>query len=203
MAGALLSTPDVPAGTPLLGIDIGGTGLKVGIVLTGSDPVLLGSQVLSGHPVEEPARVVDRLTGAAHALLRAHGISPGDVFSVGVGCAGLIDTANGVLRMCPNLPAWRDVPLRRGIEEKIGRPVRLVNDAEAFLQSEWQFGAARGTSNAVFLTIGTGVGGGLVLGGRAFRGTTGLGAEIGHMSVDLDGPPLPLREPGLPGDVRR
>jgi glucokinase len=88
------------------------------------------------------------------------------------------------------------VPLRDELAARVGAPVRLINDAAAFLAAEWLAGAARGVDDALFLTLGTGVGGGLILGGRPYRGPTGLGAEIGHMSIDLDGPECPCGNRG-------
>lgn len=171
------------------GIDIGGTGLKVGLLEFTAQPRLVAVDVLEGHAREAPAEALDRLVGAAYALLEGQGIDPARLEVVGVGCAGLVDVPNGILRTSPNLPTWHDVPVRAELGKRLSRTVRLVNDAQAFLAAEWRHGAAQGAANAIFLTLGTGVGGGLVLNGKPYRGASGLGAEIGHLSVDLDGPP--------------
>jgi glucokinase len=133
---------------------------------------------------------------AARTLLESRGLVLEDLAGIGVGCAGLIDTGAGVLKTSPNLPAWRDVPVRALLEARFSRPVHLANDAAAFLHAEWQYGAARAAANALFVTVGTGVGGGLVLDGRVFRGPTGLGGEIGHVSIDVDGPECPCGNRG-------
>jgi glucokinase len=171
-----------------IGIDIGGTGLKLGLVTTGQPPAVTGVQVLAGHGDEAPAVVLDQVAAAVRGLLDDEGVDVNELAGVGIGCAGLVDSGRGVLRTSPNLPAWRDVPLVHELERRLGTRALLVNDAQAFLAAEWLAGAARGARDALFLTLGTGVGGGLVLDGRPYRGATGLGAEIGHMSVDLDGP---------------
>jgi glucokinase len=171
-----------------IGIDIGGTGLKLGLVATGEPPSVTGVQVLAGHGDEPPAVVLDQVAATVRGLLDDEGVSLGELAGVGIGCAGLVDSCRGVLRTSPNLPAWRDVPLVAELEQRLGVRALLVNDAQAFLAAEWLAGAARGFDDALILTLGTGVGGGLILGGRPYRGAGGLGAEIGHMSLDLDGP---------------
>lgn len=152
--------------------------------------------VLHGHSTEAPALVVERMGMAIRALVHARGLEPAALVGVGIGCAGLVDAAAGVLHTSPNLPAWLDVPLRDGLSGTIGRPVTLINDAQAFLEAEWRAGAARGARHALFVTLGTGVGGGLVIDGRPYRGAGGLGGEIGHMTIDHDGPPCPCGNRG-------
>jgi glucokinase len=152
--------------------------------------------VLSDHASGDPGRVLDEVADALRGLLRDEGLSEDDLVAVGVGSAGLVDAASGVLRTSPNLPGWRDVPVRAELAARLRPPVRLINDAAAFLAAEWLAGAATGVDHALFVTLGTGVGGGLILDGRPYRGPTGLGGEIGHMSIDLDGPSCPCGNRG-------
>lgn len=180
---------DRAARRPAVGIDIGGTGLKLGLVTPGDPPVVSAVQVLAGHGHEAPDAVLDQVAAAIRGILDEEGVRLDELAGIGIGCAGLVDAARGILRTSPNLPAWRDVPLAPELTRRLGVRARLANDAQAFLAAEWLAGAARGVDDALLLTLGTGVGGGLILGGRSYRGPTGLGAEIGHMSVDFDGPP--------------
>jgi len=108
--------------------------------------------------------------------------------AIGLGIPCTIDQERGVAVMAVNLELG-DVPIRDLVRERLGLPVALDNDANAAILAEHRFGAARGARNAVMLTIGTGIGGGLVLGGEVYRGSTGAAAELGHVVIDADGPP--------------
>jgi glucokinase len=110
--------------------------------------------------------------------------------AVGLGVPATIDHARGVALFATNLPI-ADLPLRDLIAERVGLPVFLDNDANVAALAEHQFGAGRGKPTMVMLTIGTGIGGGLILGGQIFRGATGAGAELGHVVIQADGPPCP------------
>lgn len=193
---AVSRQPDPAPRAPVIGIDIGGSGLKIGLVDLSGEPKILAHDRLRGHPTENPERVMDAVAVSVRKLFTRTGISPEEVQAAGVGCAGLIDLETGSLVTSPNLPAWRDVALRAGLSRRLNVPVTLINDAEAFLTAEWKAGAARGARHAVFLAIGTGVGGGLVLNGAPYRGATGLAGEAGHMSMNLDGDPCPCGNRG-------
>lgn len=108
--------------------------------------------------------------------------------AIGLGIPCTIDRRRGVCVSAANLPL-RDVPVRRIVAERFGLPVALDNDANAAVLAEHRTGVAQGASNVVMLTIGTGIGGGLIIGGNLFRGSSGAGAELGHIVVDIDGPP--------------
>ena len=111
-----------------------------------------------------------------------------DVAAVGIGCGGPLDSAAGVLIAPLHLPGWTDVADRRSsASAEFGLPAVLDNDATAAAAGEHRFGAGRGTSNMVYLTVSTGVGGGVILDGRVFRGRTGNGGELGHVTVDWRG----------------
>jgi glucokinase len=110
-----------------------------------------------------------------------------DVAAVGVGAAGMVDSRDGVLRYAPNLP-WRDLPLADRISTATGLPCVVDNDANAAAWGEYRFGAGRGSADMLLVTVGTGIGGGIVAGGRLFRGAHGFAAEIGHVIVEPGGP---------------
>jgi glucokinase len=113
--------------------------------------------------------------------------SRADVAAVGIGCGGPLDSSTGVLIAPLHLPGWTDVPIVELASSELGLPAVLDNDATAAAAGEHRFGAGRGTRNMVYLTVSTGVGGGVVLDGRVFRGSTGNGGELGHVTVDWNG----------------
>jgi glucokinase len=111
-----------------------------------------------------------------------------EVIVVGVGAAGLVEAGTGVLRYAPNLP-WRDVPLGERVSKATGLPCLVDNDASVAAWAEYRFGAGQGSSDMLLVTVGTGIGGGIVTGGRVFHGAHGFAAEIGHIIVEPGGPP--------------
>jgi glucokinase len=181
-----------------MGVDIGGTFVKVALV--GPGPAILERARLSMDPAEPAEVVLERLSETLSGLaLLAEG---GPALPVGVGCAGLIDAQSGIVRTSPNLPLWQDVPVVGTLSARLARPgagrgadrgrgaarVLLDNDANVFSFAEGFYGAARESANAVFVTLGTGVGGGLKLDGRLYTGSCGFAGEIGHTTTDPDGP---------------
>ncbi len=172
-----------------VGIDIGGTEIKIGRV-SERGAVLARAQIAA--PIEVPgAEAVDRIAAAAAPLLAGAG-----PVRVGVGCAGLIDSRRGVVHTSPNLPLWRDLELGRLLTARLGTPAAVTNDANAFALAEARLGAGRGQRIVVALTLGTGVGGAIVIEGRLFAGTHGFAGELGHMSIDRDGPRCPCGNRG-------
>ncbi|UCF79652.1 MAG: ROK family protein [Candidatus Eiseniibacteriota bacterium] len=166
-----------------IGVDIGGTTSKTALV--GRGPSVLERKQLPMDPGEEPAAVVRKLAAVLRRLQTAAG---SDALPVGIGCAGLVDMESGVVRTSPNLPAWKNVPRATMLAQELGVVVVLDNDANVFSIAEGLYGAAKDSQDAVFLTLGTGVGGGLKLGGRMYTGSCGFAGEIGHLTIDVDGP---------------
>lgn len=166
-----------------IGIDVGGTGIKGAAV--GEDGTL-------SHRSERvtPAQDVDAISGAIADLIReiasAAEREGQQVDAVGVACAGFIDSAGGTVLFAPNL-AWRDAPLKARLEASVGRPIFLENDANAAAWGEFRFGGARAADDMLLVTIGTGVGGGIVSDGELLRGSEGVAAEIGHLRVMPEG----------------
>ena len=107
---------------------------------------------------------------------------------IGISCGGPLDSKKGMIYSPPNLPGWDKCLLQRYLQMKFGVETALQNDANACALAEWLMGAGRGTSNMVFLTFGTGMGGGLILNGRLYSGTNDLGGEVGHIRLAKDGP---------------
>ena len=167
----------------IAGVDIGGTNVRVGLVpFEGGAPVVVRQErtIPERGPAHLVARVVDLLRSATGEVER------GTVEGVGVGCPGPLDRRAGVVLETPNL-GWRNVPLRDLIAEATGLPVALDNDANCAAYGEWWQGAGRGADRLVGLTLGTGIGGGIVLGGEIYHGASDVAGEIGHMSVDYKG----------------
>jgi glucokinase len=164
----------------VIGIDAGGTKLLGGVV---------DEQLVVHHRVHRTWRGGDRqetLDIMVDAVEEVRAAAR-DVEAVGFGIPALVEVATGVSRWSTHLPL-EDVPFRDLMSERLGLPVYVDNDANVALLAEHRHGAARGVDHAALVALGTGIGGGLLLGGRLYRGATGLGAELGHMVVDLDGP---------------
>jgi glucokinase len=157
-----------------IGVDVGGTKVWAGVV--DAQGTLL-ADARRPTPSQEPAKVIETIADLVEELRIDHTVE-----AVGIGAAGFVDSARSRVRFAPNL-AWRDEPLRDEAIERIGLPVVVENDANAMAWAEHRFGAGRGEDNLVCLTIGTGIGGGLVFDGRLLRGAFGIGAEIGHMCL--------------------
>lgn len=163
-----------------IGVDLGGTKMLMG-VLDGDSKVLWESNERStGQDEEELVELLVREVGEAREARPAVG-------TIGLGIPATIDRDKGLAVSAVNLPI-ENLPVRDLITKRTGLPVFLDNDANVAALAEHLFGAAKGSRNAVMLTIGTGIGGGLILGGEVYRGATGAGAELGHTVIDFDGP---------------
>jgi glucokinase len=171
----------------VLGIDIGGTNLVVGSVAENGS-ALLAPDSEPTHAEAGATDVLDRLVAlAGRAIERTRQEAPGaEILGVGVGAPGPLDTRRGVVLLTPNL-GWVDMPLRQIVHDRLGLPVTLDNDANCAVLGEWWVGAARGSRHAIGITIGTGIGGGLILDGRLYHGASDVAGEIGHTTIDTEG----------------
>ena len=167
----------------LLGVDIGGT--KIAVCLGTRDGEIL-DKIRFDTPEGWPAAVA--AVGDALKTLAGRSGGFGTVGGVGISCGGPLDAQGGRILSPPNLPGWDDVPVTALLKERTGLPVFLENDANACALAEWYWGAGRGVDDLVFLTFGTGLGAGLILGGRLHRGVTGLAGEVGHIRLAESGP---------------
>ena len=168
-----------------LGIDIGGT--KVALALGDEEGRVVARYQRPTEPSGDAQADVARLVDDARRLLAESGVGPGELSCAGVSAPSPIDAERGLILSPPNLPGWRDVPVARPLAEALGVPVHLENDANAAALAEWRFGAARGARHAVYLTMSTGIGAGLILDGRLYRGHADAAGEIGHAPVEWDG----------------
>ncbi len=168
-----------------IGIDIGGTWIKIGLV---RKTRLLVQRALPTSPFSTPEALQEGLKEAIQPLLRS---VKGSVSGVGVGVPGLVQYPGGIVRSCANLPGWKEVPLKVLLQRRFRLPVRVDNDVNLMTLAEWKVGAGRGVENLVCITLGTGVGGGLVVEGRLIRGWKGSAGEIGHLPLGEKGPGCP------------
>ena len=172
--------------THSIGIDFGGTSIKSGLVRG-------GEIVRRGEPIDTqrcggPDAIIDALARLIGDLCDGQS----GVGAVGLGLPGLVDSVNGVIHELTNVAGWSEVPLRQILRERTGLPVTIENDAKAMAYGEFKYGAAKGARHIVCVTLGTGVGGALILDGRLYRGAQLGAGEIGHMSIDFCGKPGPF-----------
>ena len=177
----------------LLGIDLGGS--KLAIAIADADDADNPDGGLIAHKTR-PSRIsgdpeADILAIAADAadLISRSGLAASDFDAAGLSVPGPIDHVRGAILAPPNLAGWEDVPLRDRMSELLGVPVRLENDANAAALAEWRYGAGRGAHSLVYLTMSTGVGAGLILDDRLYRGHRGRASEFGHVCVEWEGEP--------------
>jgi glucokinase len=171
-----------PTSEWILGLDIGGT--TTSAVAGQASGQIFDRRTCPSHAERGFAAMWEMMTAAADELVNEHGRPS----AVGVSIGGPVSTEQGIVHSPPNLPGWDDVPLKDRLRGHFGVPVYVEHDARAGAVAEWLFGAARGCRNVVFLTFGTGLGAGLILDGRLYRGTNGLAGEVGHWRMSRRGP---------------
>jgi glucokinase len=173
----------------LLGVDLGGTNIVVG-AMPADGSAMLAVRSEPTHAADGADGVTARIIGLCNAVMadvkRGHGV-PREAFGgVGIGAPGPLDRQTGIVLLTPNL-GWTNYPLRARISDALGMPAALDNDANCATLGEWWIGAARGAKHAIGLTIGTGIGGGLILNGALYHGASGIAGELGHASIDANG----------------
>ena len=166
-----------------IGVDVGGTKVAAGLV---DEAGKILARTRQPTPSSSPADVEDVIASCVAELLAGDDVDPAWVEAVGVGAAGFISADRSTVLVAPNL-SWRAEPLRAGVSARVGLPVVVENDANAAAWAECRFGAGHGETHLVVVTVGTGIGGGIVLDGELYRGRYGIGAEFGHMRVSDSG----------------
>jgi len=198
-AGRLRNASATPLATPMvnatdkfiIGVDLGGTNIVVGAMSANgsrqyamhSTPTPPRSEGSSGRVVE---RMIEMLEATIAETLAETGAKRSDILGVGIGAPGPLDRKNGIVVIAPNL-GWHNLPLRDLISDAVQLPCTLDNDANCATYGEWWIGAARGARNVVGITIGTGIGGGLIFNGQLYHGSSDVAGEIGHMTIDQTG----------------
>ncbi len=168
-----------------VGMDLGGTSIKMGLVSPEGE--LLARKEIP-TPTGPARHAVTLMGQLVLELIHSSGLRPERIGSVGVGTPGILDSKKGLVRTASNLVGWVDVPLGDWLAVDLGRQVRVLNDAHAAAMGEIRFGQARGVDDLVLLTLGTGVGGAVVVGGRVVSGHRGLAGELGHMRIEMSQP---------------
>jgi len=172
-------------GLPVLAIDLGGTKIRTAIISNEGRIIAKDySLTLADEGVEA---VTGRIFSAIDHLLSLRNIDSSQLHSISIAAAGAIDLRNGLVTSSPHLPGWHDVPLRDIVKSKCRVDTFLINDASAAALGEHEFGAGRGVNSLVLLTVGTGIGGGIIINGKLYSGASGSAGEIGHMTIDVNG----------------
>ena len=180
-----------------VGIDLGGTNIKVGcfdseIKLISKTSTPTNARLGPEAVIDRIARLIEELLGPplrgdANLSTDRRPVEMRDVAAVGMGCPGPAKYSAGLIESATNLPKFKNVPIRRMLSEKLGKPVVLENDANAACWGEYVIGAGRGVDDMVFFTLGTGIGGGIINGGKLVHGCSGNAAELGHTIIYPDG----------------
>jgi len=172
----------------VVGLDIGGSQCAVVLADFGARVVFRDRIEFDTAPGNGPAYAQGLLFESIDRILASNSLAARDVDSFGVSCGGPLDASRGVILNPPNLPGWIDVPIASMLERRYGRPAFLQNDAKACALAEWKFGAGIGTTDMLFLTMGTGFGCGIICDGRLVMGVRGMAGEVGHIRLADDGP---------------
>jgi glucokinase len=170
----------------ILGIDLGGTNLK--IALLNRHFKIQDKQVLSTRNFHKKEELIQAIVSAVEEMLNRNSLSKKEILGLGVGLPGPIDTEKGLVHFFPNIPGWKEVSLAKILQVKLKLPVFIDNDANLMALAEFTQGAGRGFHNVVCLTLGTGVGAGIIIEGKLYRGSNFAAGELGHIPLNEEGP---------------
>ncbi|MFA4993363.1 MAG: ROK family protein [Candidatus Omnitrophota bacterium] len=170
----------------IIAIDLGGTNLKCAL-LDGSLKIKTKSS-FSTKSFKNKKELIGGIAGAINSFISELKLSKDSILGVGIGLPGPVDTFKGIVHFLPNIPGWKDVCLKEVLERETNLPVIIDNDVKLMALSEYRAGSAKGYSNVLCLTLGTGVGGGLIIGNSLYRGKDNAAGEIGHIPLNEDGP---------------
>ncbi|MDP2928565.1 MAG: ROK family protein [Candidatus Omnitrophota bacterium] len=170
----------------LIGVDIGGTNIKLALV--DKRARLTGKRTFSTTSLKGKSALIDGIIGEIRDLIVSQNLKKKDIIGVGIGAPGAVDIRTGTVHYLINIPDWREVPLGDILKKKLGLPVFVDNDVNVMALGEAYFGAGLGARNMLCITLGTGVGGGLILEGRLYRGSSYAAGEFGHVPINIDGP---------------
>lgn len=165
----------------IVGVDLGGS--KINVILADPRGDIKAQDTTDTGAHEGPEAVIKRIIESIKQV-----VSGADIRGIGIGAAGGCEASTGIITFSPNLPGWHNIPLRDIIQREFGLPTYLENDATLAALGEHYFGAGVGIDNLIYVTIGTGIGGGIIIGGQLYRGASGTAGEIGHMTIDVNGP---------------
>jgi len=170
----------------ILGVDLGGSKILAAVVKPRGE--MLSSDESTTPATESHEVVIQSIIDSVHSALKHASCTISEISAIGIGAPGISNPEAGILFTSPNLPGWRNVLLRDIIQNKLDKKAFLINDANAAALGELYFGAARGTHNFIYITLSTGIGGGIVINGKIYTGAIGTAGEVGHMTIDDNGP---------------
>lgn len=172
-----------------IGIDLGGTKIAAALLNSSAETVIL-TRTIPTQAHEGPDAVLQRIAGLIREVCQSANISLSEIQGIGLGVPATLDFERGVTFLMPNLPgAWYEKPVVAILEQALNRPVHLINDARAFTLAEATLGAGRGAHTVACFTLGTGIGGGIAIGGQLHLGLSGAAGEFGHQTIDMYGTP--------------
>lgn len=169
-----------------VGVDLGGTAIKSGLV--NARGKILRDTSVPAEANQGPTHVIQQISRSIHQLIDGSSYKKKEFVGIGVGSPGSVDLDGGTVKYPPNFPGWAVVRLGDALGKEFGLHIEVDNDANAAAVGEAKFGAGVGHKDFIMVTLGTGVGGGLILGGKLFRGPLGGAGELGHMTIDYNGP---------------
>ncbi|MEW6101453.1 MAG: ROK family protein [Candidatus Omnitrophota bacterium] len=170
----------------IIGIDLGGTNLKA--ALCDSDFRILHKQVLSTRKFKSREKLISCIVSCVGAIIEKYGLLRSCVLGIGIGLPGPVDNKRGIVHFLPNIPGFKNVNLKAILQRRMKLPVFVDNDAKLMCLAEQSLGRAAPFENAICITLGTGVGGGLIINGKLYRGSNNASGEIGHMAINEKGP---------------
>ena len=173
----------------VLAFDLGGTKFAFGVVAENGE--VLGSDKIETLAKQGPEQAIQRVNLAAQSLLQKLNIKPEELIGIGIASPGPLDISKGCVDGSPNLPGWTGYSIEQGLSTFFNLPARIDNDANAAALGEYKFGAGKNKKNMVYLTVSTGIGGGVIVDGRLMRGANGNAAELGHLTLNINGPACP------------
>jgi glucokinase len=173
-------------GAPLLAIDLGGS--KIITALVSPEGEIVAREYTLTLAEEGTEAVIHRMLATIDSLLSKANISHPSFSTIVIAAAGAINSEEGIVTASPNLPGWYNVPLRERVKKETGLETFLINDASAAALGEHCFGIGKGVNNLIYITVSTGIGGGIIINGKLYTGTSGSAGEIGHMTIDVNGP---------------
>lgn len=170
----------------IIGIDLGGTNLKV--ALFDHRLKVKDMQVLSTRAFKTKEGLIKIIIDSIKDIIRRNKLSTREILGVGLGLPGPVDAKKGIVHFFPNIPGWNEVPLKKILKNRLSLPIFIDNDVNLMALAEYRAGAAKNSRNAVCLTLGTGIGAGIIIEGRLYRGSSDTAGEIGHIPINEKGP---------------
>lgn len=169
----------------IIGVDLGGTNLKVALLDLKFS--IRAKLVLSTRRFRKKEKLISAIVSSLSCIIANHNLKNRDVLGIGLGLPGPVNRKSGIVHYLPNIPGWKEVNLKKILEKKLKLPVLIDNDAKLMCLAEYRLGVARGFKNALCLTLGTGVGGGIIIEGGLYRGEDNAAGEIGHVPINEKG----------------